>query len=529
MKTVLPQQIIGYSNERALQSDRERKGVFYTPRAWVEKSHEYLAKTFGENWQEEYYIWDCCAWTCNLLAGLTNKYNVWASTIDQPDVDIVHELIANNQFNLIKKHVFQFDFLNDDFSKLPKELQNIINDPEKQKKLIIYMNPPYAESGNKQTILSRGQNKAEVANSKVYHAFQGQVGTAMREIFAQFIVRIYHNMPHAKLAMFSPLKHINAPNFIKFREFFRAAYKKGFICRASTFDNVNGQFATGFLIWDLANKRKLKQVKVDVLVYDELLMTCRKEGTKRFYPYNQGEFSVDWLRQYFDKEGESIGFLRLHRNDMQNKDAVYITSKPKESDIKKREVVSITTSNLIEMSIYVAIRQAFKMTWVNNRDQFLYPNDGYARDKVFQTDCLIFTLLHEKNKICSKDNDGVNHWLPFTPHEVDAKENFQSTLMSDFLKKRKTLSKEAKAVFNAGKALWKYYQKTIQLDDKALVDASLYEIREFFKERNEVTGRVNTKSKDDKFNELDAALRLALKKLAEKIQPKVYEYGFLKR
>jgi hypothetical protein len=43
-----------------------------------------------------------------------------------------------------------------------------------------------------------------------------------------------------------------------------------------------------------------------------------------------------------------------------------------------------------------------------------------------------------------------------------------------------------------------------------------------------VEGRMKTKFDDKQFNVLDAALRSALKKLAEKIQPKVYEYGFLK-
>jgi hypothetical protein len=33
---------------------------------------------------------------------------------------------------------------------------------------------------------------------------------------------------------------------------------------------------------------------------------------------------------------------------------------------------------------------------------------------------------------------------------------------------------------------------------------------------------------DKQFNALDAALRSSLRKLGEKIQPKVYEYGFLK-
>ncbi|MDD3125491.1 MAG: hypothetical protein PHV24_06680, partial [Candidatus Kapabacteria bacterium] len=123
------------------QDVRERKGSFFTPKIWVELSQKYLADALGENWQDEYTVWDCCAGTGNLLAGLTNKYNIWASTLDRQDVDVMKDRIRNGA-NLLDSHVFQFDFLNDDFSKLPQPLQDIINDEEKRKKLVIYINPP---------------------------------------------------------------------------------------------------------------------------------------------------------------------------------------------------------------------------------------------------------------------------------------------------------------------------------------------------------------------------------------------------
>jgi hypothetical protein len=47
---------------------RERKGAFFTPPQWVAKAHEYLEKYFGENWQEEYVVWDNSAGTGNLLS-----------------------------------------------------------------------------------------------------------------------------------------------------------------------------------------------------------------------------------------------------------------------------------------------------------------------------------------------------------------------------------------------------------------------------------------------------------------------------
>ena len=127
------------------QDIRERKGAYFTPRKWVELSQKYLTISLGVNWQDDYYIWDCAAGTGNLLTGLTNKYNVFASTLDQADINVIHERIEHGA-NLLENHVFQFDFLNDTFSKLPQSLLDIINDETKRKKLIIYINPPYAES-----------------------------------------------------------------------------------------------------------------------------------------------------------------------------------------------------------------------------------------------------------------------------------------------------------------------------------------------------------------------------------------------
>ncbi|MDR2839684.1 MAG: hypothetical protein LBV75_00235, partial [Paludibacter sp.] len=109
------------------QDVRERKGSFFTPQIWVELSQRYIADVLGKDWQDEYYVWDCAAGTGNLLAGLTNKYNIWASTLDKQDVDVMRDRIKNGA-NMLDDHVFQFDFLNDDFSKLPQGLQNIIND-----------------------------------------------------------------------------------------------------------------------------------------------------------------------------------------------------------------------------------------------------------------------------------------------------------------------------------------------------------------------------------------------------------------
>lgn len=116
------------------QDIRERQGSYFTPQQWVELSQQYIEAELGENWQDEYYIWDCAAGTGNLLNGLVDKYKIWASTLNRADVDVIKERIKNGA-NLLESHVFQFDFLNDSFDKLPEGLKAIISDPERQKNL----------------------------------------------------------------------------------------------------------------------------------------------------------------------------------------------------------------------------------------------------------------------------------------------------------------------------------------------------------------------------------------------------------
>lgn len=523
------------------QDIRERKGAFFTPRKWVELSQKYLADVLGENWQDEYYVWDCAAGTGNLLAGLTNKYNIWASTLDQADVNVMHDRIGHGA-NLLDSHVFQFDFLNDDFSKLPQGLQDIINDENKRKKLVIYINPPYAEAGNKSTVTQTGENKSAVAKSKIYDKYQNVMGTAVLELFAQFLTRIYFEIPQSTIANFSKLKNLQSSNFSKFRQQFLPKLESIFLVPADTFDNVKGKFPIGFYIWNTNERETFDGVVADI--YDR---NANFAGRKLIENYVKGRLSVDWLRNFFDKKGSLVGYLRLHRNDIQNKEAVYITSNPSQSDFDKKEVANVTKDNLIEMSIYVTIRHVIEATWLNDRDQFSYPDDGWKSDVEFQNDCLTYTLFANNNNIQSKF--GINHWIPFTEDEVNAADKFDSSFMTDFINGRITTDKqanrslfdtdaataiyeqkprqfsaEAKAVFDAGRELWRYYHSQPGIN----VNASLYDIREHFQGRND-KGKMNARSTDARYTELIANLRQKLNSLGDKIAPKVYEHGFLKK
>ncbi len=519
------------------QDIRERKGAFFTPRPWVELSQKYLTDVLGENWQDEYYIWDCASGTGNLLVGLTNKYNIWASTLDQADVKVMHERIEHGA-NLLESHVFQFDFLNDDFSKLPQGLQDIINDPEKRKKLVIYINPPYAEGDN-----IKGIGRKDIQVSKIHSKYQKIMGKASSEMFAQFFTRIHQEIPNSILAEFSKLKVLQAPNFSDFRGFFKAKLEKLFVVPADTFDNVQGQFPIGFFIWNLNKTEIFEQTIADI--YDT---KGNFIGEKTVTSYDNSKYISDWLETYSKKiSNDYIGHMASVGNDFQNQRMIFVDCEEKQNWKKGGRHTRVTTENLIYASIYFAVRKVIPATWLNDRDQFLYPNDGWKTDTEFQSDCLTYTIFN--NNIQSKF--GTNYWIPFTENEVNAKEKFESNFMTDFIKgkikpekqddglfnqENKTnisskangvslqFSEEATDVFDAGRELWRYYHSQKDIN----VNASLYDIREYFQGRND-KGRMNSKSTDETYTELIGNLRQKLNVLAQKITPKIYEYEFLKQ
>ncbi len=114
----------------------------------------------------------------------------------------------------------------------------------------------------------------------------------------------------------------------------------------------------------------------------------------------------------------------------------------------------------------------------------------------------------------------VNHFIPFTEAEVNAPERFESDFMVRYLEKKK-LSKEAKAVLDAGRELWKAY----------FSETDIYNMREEFKLnradvgwyqiRNALKKRIETPVDFSDFETV-------YKNLSAKLQPLVFELGFLR-
>jgi hypothetical protein len=249
--------------------------------------------------------------------------------------------------------------------------------------------------------------------------------------------------------------------------------------------------------------------------------------------------------------------MRFLGTDFQNNNGVFLTLSPSANDIAQVKGNWITPKNIMQMCTYFAVRLCIEATWLNDRDQFLFPNDGWQNDSEFQTDCLVYTLFHGQNRISSEH--GTNHWIPFTEEEVSAQEKFESHFMSDYLQGKHTPSKtlicaegelfaegqsqtdtlepqklqfspEAQAVMDAGRELWRYYHK--QPIAKEHPNASFYDIRLYFqgtKTTKSGKRQMNTESTDATYTSLITNLRQKQKELAKKVEKKCGKLPELKK
>jgi hypothetical protein len=590
--------------------ERSFKGAYYTPLNVVDKAYDKLTETLGHNWQKEYIVWDMCCGVGNLEVKHSNPRNIYMSTLDQADVDVMKATKT-----CVAATRFQYDFLNDDINdfgqidytltnKLPEGLRKAIAEG---KKILVLINPPYGEAGNTETISGVGKHKTNIATTKVA-MHMNDYGYATRELFTQFIARVAQEIPDATLAMFSKLKYVNAPNFEKFREEWTAKYLGGFVVHSKIFDGLKGDFPIGFLVWKTNNntneRTAITEIEVDVL--DKKVAPI---GEKIFYNLPNINLLTNWIgRQKANNVDvlplinavtpttkvigvrrtkwcdDAIGHLLSDGNDFQR--AINTALLSSVHDIGHNGGFFITTKNLWQIAIIFSVRRLVKPTWLNDRDQFLQPTQPLTEE--FKTDCLIWMLFNGSNLTASANNlewNGkkwsiVNHFIPFTEEEVNAPDRFESDFMVGYLDNlpplsyspslegneppltppkegnehsantnelqiirdqfpssggvrgglsnggvRGGLSNEANQVLSEGKKLWQAYFANTDVhtvrDELKLnrPDVGWYQVRKALQARN-ASGDfapINFKPFEE-----------AYKTLTEKLQPMVYELGFLK-
>ena len=227
---------------------------------------------------------------------------------------------------------------------------------------------------------------------------------------------------------------------------------------------------------------------------------------------------------------EAIGFLGVNSNDVQHSNTVFLLS----SVYGRGYGLPVLAVNYVKCMLIWCVRKIVVSTWTNNRDQFKQPTAELPED--FITDCAVWDLFHSSNQTSSlKDVEykGTtyqvrNQFFPYllselrewdTPHDLSGQlRTAQDTFVANWLKGR-ALSAEAQTLLDAGRKVYQvFYKEWKNLNLRKFkidyYDCGWYQIR---------NALLDAKVGLEELN----AVKEAHTKLALKLRPKVYDYGFL--
>ena len=561
---------IRQKSDRLTEDFRRRfNGEFYTPLAFAAKGLDYLERTIGREWWKsgEYRFWDMAAGTGNLEFPLPSSAlpYCYISTLDEEDARYCRKIFP-------AATCFQYDYLRDDVPalagqmtygqklKMPANLAADLANPGL--KWIIFINPPFAtantrggETGKKSKDAVSMTTLREWMNDEGY-------GEASRELFTQFLFRISKEFKNrrAHLCLYAPLKYINSNNDQKIRDgFFQYKFERGFAFSSRNFYGASGNFAVGFLVWDLARCAHLSKQRITIDVFDD---DGGKIGKKRILSIGRQAMLNKWCpRPRWDGKSIMPTFVsplnmmtdnKDQRNhiakgylfsvvskgdDMQNQGASCLLSTP----YANAGAFSATPDNFEKAMALFAVKRMPAVGWTNNKDVFYAPREEPPAE--FVADCVVWSAFAGSNYSVALRNveyKGAvwqirNNLYPFLLREArrwkcshgDVEAQLAAANEDRFLAKwlaQRDLSPEAVEVLSAGKALYRaFYADMVHtpwMDYRIETwDAGFYQIRGALKKAGaEVRGRTEP---------IAEKLRAAHDALRDKLLPQIYDLGFL--
>lgn len=436
-------------------TDRRRKGDFYTPSIWVDEAHKLLSKNLCSNWKEEYMVWDCAWGTGNLTRDYRFR-DLYCSTLHNEDLNIG----ARYNKDACK---FQYDFLNDDveeFEEIEDMIKSALNmrktngdlanntfesamnklkatklykcapglidslmgwNGKEKKKLLFFINPPYgtAKNGGADTISKKG-----IADTKVNNIMKkDNIGACSQQLYAQFIYRINKIIKlfnaDIVLGLFAPPAYIAGPTYKKFRCKIILKPCETFLLQGSQFADVKDSWGICFSL--LSKNGDFRSVNAKILDYSNGKVI--ELQNKLIYNLDEGQSLSDWIKikdkghDYpqmsnainWKQEGRgkicdgALGYIMFNANNIeQSKQFVAITS----SCMAGANGVSITENNFWQCLVGFTVRRLMSTdcNWINCKDEFMVPNIKHDKYEQFCADSLVYSIFNGNSNQSSLRN-----------------------------------------------------------------------------------------------------------------------------
>lgn len=411
------EELVGVSDVIIIEEDRRKQGEYFTPDVLTIKADEYLSWYLGSDYKEKFFVWDCAAGTGNLTRNFRYN-NLFQSTLHTSDLHTMKQSNINPE-----GYKFKFDFLNDDLSKIPSELMNAIKE---DKPILIYMNPPYATANNWSNIAAdETTSKTGVSDTNSGENMKkDNWGSSAQNLYSQFFYRIWeikkeYNLNNLFIGVFCPELFMSGGSFDKFREKFMKSFKyeNGFLTPASMFSDVSKQWGILFSIWSSGETKDISNFSVEVYDTDESDINLENKGVKILYNLDNQKEASKWVREKIKgiktskdvpqltnalnvkKSGKlygstlpnSIGYFYNNANNVQyNQQNVSILSSP----FSAGHGLPIIKDNYFESITLFSARKLIQPNWVNQKNEYLAPNENHLEWEQFKYDCIVYSIFN---------------------------------------------------------------------------------------------------------------------------------------
>ena len=415
-------------------------GAFFTPKIWVDEAHKEIEKSLGENWKDEWVVWDCCCGTANLTRDYKFK-ELYLSTLEQGDIND----IKASGYNKEAKGIFQYDFLSEcpilhtlegmggGVDNLPTSLQNAFKEG---RKIFFLINPPYRRVGGaKCTIKSKIERGKEliVGNSVNTQMKCYKMGGSSGELYTQFLFKLLlfklkYPETTIRIGIFSPYKYLFRPSFRDFRKIFFKNFTliSGFMFNANWFEGVNHQWGVSFLLHSEGeldpnnmileckeyngNVYTIGYKKVEVSEHPSISNWLRKKtlssspqtlfrGKKNYIPLSSA-FNTTQRKDAYIWEVENL-LGSINRMDAHSigapKSTVFLTS----GGTIAQDCLPITHSNLHDVCSVFTSFMSPTINWFDYSDRHSLPNTSHPDYPQWSNDCIVYSLFNNTSNLSS--------------------------------------------------------------------------------------------------------------------------------
>ncbi len=287
---------------------------------------------------------------------------------------------------------------------------------------LFFINPPYGRASGQNKFGSIAKN--ERTNMVAQNMKKEKYGNASSQLYAQFLYKISKFQEinkNIKVAVFAKSLYKTGGSYNKFRAKFYNLfqYKRGFLFNAKHFSDTADNWGVDFSIWTEGKERKNSHL-IDTIDIDAENFTTKKLNEKLIYNTDGEKTLSDWINDSCEnsktkefpkltsyltvkeskygaelKENTFATLVSNANNVAKNAQSVYIVNGGICENVGK---YFITKENLEKCVIGFTARKSVHGNWINDKDEYLAPDESHPLWQQFVNDSLIYSLFNNSSQ-----------------------------------------------------------------------------------------------------------------------------------